>query len=222
MSSPNSGGPTIDQPAALAGIPHRIRLPAGDGPHPTLIMVHGHQGDETVTWIFGRSAGPNVLVASPRAPFEAERGFTWFQFREGHTDPESYRAGIDHFEKYLAALKATYPIDAGRLVVLGFSQGAAVAYAYGIGNPSAVRGVAALAGFIPGVIAKPLPPLNGLPVLILHGTDDETISINIARKNHQQLQEANAQVTYLEEPVGHRVGTKGMRLLAQWLAEHLA
>lgn len=97
-----------DQPDAghIEGIPHRIRIPAGSGPHPALIMLHGYKGAETVTWIFARAAGPEWLIASPRAPFAAgaspEDGYTWWLLDEvEHITPDSYQAGLEALEKYL-------------------------------------------------------------------------------------------------------------------------
>lgn len=205
--------------SVIAGMPCRVRVPQGAGPHPLLVMLHGYQGNEDVTWIFTRAAGPEWMIASPRAPLPAEPGYSWYRFIEGKTDPDSLHEGLETLRRFMDGLKAAYPVDTERVVLLGFSQGAAVAYAYAIlGNT--VAGVVSLGGFLPGggVLPKPLPPLNSLPILILHGEQDETISVELARKNQTQLNEAGAAVTYQEENVGHRVGPKGMRLLTEWLA----
>jgi phospholipase/carboxylesterase len=214
MRSPTPPRENVD----LARIPHRIRVPKTQGPHPTLVMLHGWEGDEDVTWIFARSLGPEWLVASPRGPFALERGFGWFHFdADGRTDPVSFGEGLAAVTGFIDALAAHYPVDRARLVVLGFSQGGAMAYAYALAN--VVGGVVSLGGFIPGTVPKPLPALNGLPILILHGEHDPTIAVGIARKNRDQLTKAGAEVTYLEELVGHKVGAEGMRLLARWLAD---
>lgn len=219
MTAP--AGPTGSTPAAaeLDGRPHRIRVPKGPGPHPTLIMVHGWEGDEDSTWIFARTIGAQWLVASPRAPFELMRGYGWYRFGStGRTDPETFQVGLETLARYVAALETKYPVDRARLVLLGFSQGGAMAYAYGLTH--VVGGIVSLGGYIPGTAPKPLPPLNGMPVLIIHGEQDETIAVEIARKNRDQLTAAGAEVTYLEEGgMGHRVGAEGMRLLTGWLAD---
>jgi phospholipase/carboxylesterase len=210
----------------IAGIPHRIRVPPGDAPHPTLVMLHGYKGMETVTWIFARAAGLEWLIASPRAPYAVgdspDSGYSWWELdSEDNITTESYQTGLATLEKYVAGLAARHPIDPSRVVYLGFSQGAAIAYAYAITHPGAVAGVVSLGGFIPGILPKPLPPLNGLPVLIIHGTQDDTIPVSKARKDRDRLITVGAKVTYHEEAVGHKVGTEGMRLLTQWIAERL-
>jgi phospholipase/carboxylesterase len=199
----------------------RIRVPTGAGPHPALVMVHGYEGTEQVTWIFAKDAGPAWLVASPRGPFQSGQSYCWYYFdAAGHTDPESFEVGRAALNRYIDTLCANYPVDRSRLVVLGFSQGASMAYTYAFAHP--VARVAALCGWVPGFVAKSLPDLSGLEVLILHGTHDEVISVEIARKNRDQLASAGAHITYHEEAVGHRVGAVGMRVLKRWLAERLA
>lgn len=217
--------PGADYPGRgeLNGIVHRLRLPQVNGTHlhPALVMIHGYQGNENVTWIFAKAIGPEWLVGSPRAPLavpNAQNGFSWYRFdANGKSDLETYQQSIQYLERYIEGLQAKYPIDPKRLIVLGFSQGAAMAYGYGLTHP--VGGVVSMGGFIPGTMPRPLPRVETLPILILHGTLDGTISVEIARKNSLQLLEAGAQVTYQEEEVGHRVGIQGMRLLERWLAE---
>ncbi|PJF37334.1 MAG: hypothetical protein CUN49_00835 [Candidatus Thermofonsia Clade 1 bacterium] len=208
----------------LDGVPCRVRVPQRAGAHPLLLMLHGYEGDEDVTWIFSRAAGAEWLIASPRAPLKAQtqQGYSWFNFEGGKTDPTTLQAALGYLDQFIAALKARYSVDDTRLVMLGFSQGASMAYAYMLAEPARLRGLVSLGGFIPGYLTKQIiPPLNGLPVLILHGTEDEVIAVAIARKNRDLLMAHGAQVTYFEEAVGHRVGAGGMRLLTQWLAERL-
>lgn len=203
-------GPAFDS----LGLVHRVRVPAGSGPHPTLLMLHGLNGTEDVTWVFARNAGPEWLIISPRAPFAGDNGYTWKV-----ADSQSYNAGLDALTHFVASLPTTYPVDRERLVLLGFSQGAAMAYAFGISQP--VAGIATLSGFIPQELTGNLSALTRVPILILHGTQDDTIPIATARKNRDQLVAAGAEVDYLEAEVGHKVSSGGMAELKRWLKERL-
>jgi phospholipase/carboxylesterase len=212
-----SAGPAFDK----LGLVHRVRIPPGDGPHPALVMVHGLKGTEDVTWIFARAARPEWLIVSPRAPFACEDGYSWTQQgEEDKNDLSAYQAGLDAFSQFIERLPETYGADKNRVVLLGFSQGAAMSYLYGSANP--VAGIAALAGFIPSQLAERLPALSNLPVLMLHGTKDETIPITIARQNRDQLTTAGAAVTYQEAEVGHKVSSAGIAELKRWLAERFS
>jgi phospholipase/carboxylesterase len=215
-------GPAVEK----LGLVHRVRLPGGEGPHPTLVMIHGFKGTEDVTWIFARSASPDWLVISMRAPFAADQGYQWYihdadnaddtDHADDHNNPEDFNKGLAALGHFIEKLPDVYPVDRTRMVLLGFSQGAAMAYAYGLHHP--ILGIAALCGFIPRYIGHDLPPLDGLPILILHGTQDTTIPIKVARENRDRLQAAGADVTYQESETGHKVSAGEMRELTNWLA----
>jgi phospholipase/carboxylesterase len=216
---------------SIANLPTRLRNPVAPsgGLHPALIMLHGHRGSEDVAWIFARGAAAHWFVAAPRAPYPqyaddgSALGFSWYTFSEaGRSDPATYQAGLSALRQFVQALLANYPIDPSRLYMLGFSQGAAMSYAYALDADLLtlpLAGLVALGGFIPGTVSKPYPPRPQLPVLILHGSQDEVIPVGLAHKSRDTMTELGADVTYLEEPVGHRVGTGGMRLLNTWLAD---
>jgi phospholipase/carboxylesterase len=221
------------------GLAHRVHIPAHLAPGqrcPTLVMVHGFQGNEDLTWVFAKQASPDWLIVSPRAPLAvADLGYSWHEFRDGKTQPESLAEGLAALTRFVDRLPEVYPADRGRLVMLGFSQGAGMCYAFAAAQASTAQaaqaqtppgeppppllGVAALGGYIPGPVT--LPPLDGLPVLILHGTRDEVIPITMARKNRDQLNERGAAVTYHEDEIGHKVSAEGMRHLRAWLAHRL-
>src|SRR5579859_1827816 len=117
------------------GLAHRVRMPVagGAGPHPVLVMLHGLDGNENVTWIFARSAGPQWAIVSPRAPYTSPQGggYRWAELDEREkVEPDSFWKGLAALERFIGGLPQVYPVDASRVVLLGFSQGAAMCYAY--------------------------------------------------------------------------------------------
>src|SRR5678816_2400734 len=81
-------GPAVEK----LGLVHRVRVPPGEGPHPTLVMIHGLNGNEDVTWVFARAAGPEWLIVSPRAPLPGEEGYRWSDLKpDGKADIESLK-----------------------------------------------------------------------------------------------------------------------------------
>jgi phospholipase/carboxylesterase len=93
-----------------------------------------------------------------------------------------------------------------RTVLGGFSQGAVMAYALGLGEgrprPAAL---VALSGFIPTVegFSLDLDGLNGFPVAIGHGRFDPVIEARFGREARERLEEAGADVLWRESPVAH-------------------
>jgi phospholipase/carboxylesterase len=209
-----NGGPAFE----ALGLVHRVRLPDGEGPHPVLVMVHGLNGNEDVTWVFARQAGPEWSIASPRAPFPGDGGYTWLKTRD-LDNLSSYADGLAALARYIDGLPKVYPADPQRPVLLGFSQGAAMSYLFG--SSHLVKGIAALSGFLPPLSDEQLKAFAGVPILILHGTDDETVPIDVARRDRDRLIKAGANVTYLEAKTGHKVTTPQIHELRRWLAERL-
>ena len=94
--------------------------------------------------------------------------------------------------------------------LLGFSQGAALAYSMAILSPERINSLAGLSGFLPDGTTTRLSAgrLNGLPVFIAHGTGDDLVPVDRARAAVAQIEQAGAQVTYCEDDVGHKLSAK--------------
>jgi phospholipase/carboxylesterase len=204
---------------------HRIQIPpqaSSNQPLPAVVMVHGWQGDETAMWIFKHAVPRGVAIIAPRAPFALNGGYVWYQRDQGQLQPEpdSLWAGRDHLDEFLTGLPHHYPIDPNRMILMGFSQGAALCNTLALTQPGQVMGVASLAGLIPEIVAKTAQPeLSGLPVFIAHGTRDETVPVAAARQAREVYTRLGAQVTYGEYPTGHKLTTQGMADLKHWLAK---
>ncbi|MBL7161337.1 MAG: hypothetical protein ISS57_01940 [Anaerolineales bacterium] len=115
----------------------RIRESEGDGPHPVTLLLHGWTGDENSMWIFASRLPENYLLIAPRGLHEAPiGGYSW------HPIKDKSRPTIDDWS-------ITPRADFSDLRLAGFSQGAALAYAYALLHPERVRALAGLAGFLP-------------------------------------------------------------------------
>ena len=201
---------------------HRVRLPGADtgAPCPVIVMVHGWLGNENVMWVFEKTLPPLVVVVSPRGPFEADGGYGW---SAGQSDAATFEQGLSALRDFVVRLPDVYLVDAGRLLLMGFSQGAAVSYALALKHPELVSGVVALAGFLPEQARLWLAPgrLAGKHIFIAHGVKDETAPVGDARQAREALEFAGADVSYHEYLVGHKLSALGMRDLKHWLASRV-
>jgi phospholipase/carboxylesterase len=194
----------------------------GSGSTRSLLLVHGLKGDETVMWIFTRNLPKNYWLFAPRAPVAVETGgYTWLQRTvEGWPDLDSFRPAAD---KLLLAFQAwaertgapEAPID-----VMGFSQGAALAYALAALYPRQVGRVLALAGFLPGEAELPgrYSGLRGKQVYVAHGSRDETVPVSKAQEAVRILQIAGASVTFCESDTGHKLSAGCLRGLEEFFS----
>ncbi len=123
--------------------------------------------------------------------------------RVGYPDPATFAEGYAALTAWFDAL----PFAAGEIVLGGFSQGAVMSYALGLGaGRPRTRALLALSGFIPTVdgweadLASPFPP-----IAIAHGTYDPVIPVEFGRAARATLEGAGAEVLYLESPIEHSI-----------------
>lgn len=217
--------PRVAEGPALArlGLVHRVRRPEGPGPHPTVVMLHGLGGSEDAMWVFAPSLPRDWLVLAPRAPLaEPEGGYAWLH-RARDEWPELGRFGdaVAMLLGFLDGLPETYAADSARLYLMGFSQGAATAYATAFRHPGRLRGIAGLVGFVPAGCADRLAgqPLAELPVFAAVGLRDPLIPLDRAEAGLRLLREGGADLTVHADAVGHKLSAEGMRALRGWWGE---
>lgn len=205
----------------LDGWTLRQRLPSGPGASRAVLMLHGWKGDENAMWIFARKFPPDVAVLAPRAPHPAPGGgYSWREAdpaTRGWPTLESLRPAADALIALLDRWGATTGVDTARVDVVGFSQGGAMACALAWLHPRRLRRMAVLAGFVPLGVEALGRALEGLPVFVAHGTQDDLVPIARARESMAALEKAGALVSTCEAPVGHRVSADCLRGLEDFL-----
>lgn len=209
---------------------YAAHVPEGDGPFPTVILLHGWGANAHDLLGFAPYLhGGNTLVLCPQGPVSIPvgygmRGYGWFPLVPGQpADPEAFRQGADALRAFVKQALDHYPIDRDRLVVMGFSQGGTMAYDLALRDPSHWSGLAALASWFPEPLAETLPKMpdhDGLPVLVIHGTRDNRIAVDKARESREALRPYGVAMTYREiEGMGHEINQESLRIIVKWLDE---
>ncbi len=210
----------------ISGWSLKAFAPTAVGARRPLLLIHGWTGDENSMWVFGSQLSPDRLMLAPRAPHPSQHpkygGYSWVASRAGQWASVTELApAVAGLEALVGALESEYPeTDFSRLDVAGFSQGAALAAAFTRSSPGRVGRLAMLAGFLPEDFADGLPPdtFRDLPVLIAHGTQDETVPVAMARTAQTVLAGAGATVTYCESEVGHKLGANCLRAFKEFFS----
>jgi phospholipase/carboxylesterase len=184
-----------------------LERPAAGEPAGALVLLHGRGADEHDLYPLLDALDPERRLQgyTPRAPLALPPGGAhWYLVpRVGYPDPETFKVGYTAASEWLDSL----PFPAERIVLGGFSQGAVLTYALGLGKgrprPAAVL---ALSGFVPTVEGWELdlePPFP--PIAIVHGEYDPVISVEFSRTARAELERAGASVLYREVPVDHTI-----------------
>ena len=209
-------GPALD----TVGLIHRVREPASPGPHRTVVMLHGRGGDENVMWIFASTLPRDWLLVAPRGlKQDPDGGYSWLpRKRDEWPSLSIFDEAVAAVVKLIRALPDLYNADPDHIYLMGFSQGAATAYATALRHPKLVQGIAGLVGFTPTECDAILDsvPLKGLPVFMAVGARDPMIPLERARESAQTLRQAGASLDYHEHDTGHRLNAEGMRALKRW------
>ncbi len=225
MSAASDDRPSA--PEALDGLRFRVREPAAE-PEGLLVLFHGRATDENDLFPLLDALDPDrrLLGVTPRGPLRLPPGGAhWYVVpRVGYPDPDTFRSTYSTVAAWLDALSERTGIPPERTVLGGFSQGAVMGHALGLG-PDRPRpaGIVALSGFIPTVpnwapnLEPPLPR-----VAIGHGSHDPVIPVSFGRQAHESLEAAGADVLYREYPLRHSIDPGFLGELVPWLRDTLA
>ncbi|SDQ77730.1 alpha/beta hydrolase [Quadrisphaera sp. DSM 44207] len=179
-------------------------LPAG-APVPLVVVLHGAGGDaEAGLAVLRAPADEHGLVLL--AP--ASRGSTWDAVLG------AYGPDVEVVERALSEVFAAVPVDAQRVGVAGFSDGASYALGLGLANSDLFSSVVALSpGFVPRAAAGGRPR-----VFVAHGVHDEVLPIgSTSRRIVPDLREDGYDVTHREFDGGHVVPPEVAQEAVAWL-----
>lgn len=195
---------------------HRL---CGDPSAPLIVLVHGRAGSAQVMWAFDRTLPERANVVSFQAFLpDALGGFSWWDMTSDKPLEPAIMVARDRFQFALERYVELFSLHPSKVVAAGFSQGSVLLSAAMLTGVVRLDGLAILAGFVSKVGEQRL--MQGAPeVFVAHGTADEVLSVEKARKGVARLSSYGLKVTYLEEEgVGHKLGIQGMRGLKEWMA----
>jgi phospholipase/carboxylesterase len=213
---------------ALDALVHRTRPPRA-GPEGALVLMHGRGTSELDLLPLLDELDPDARLygVAPRAPLALPPGgWHWYAVpRVGHPDLNTFWASYRLLEEWFAALPDLTGVPLSQTVLGGFSMGAVMAYALGLGRGRpAPAGVLALSGFIPTVpgFEADLGARRGLRVATVHGTRDPVISVEFARDAGRRLEDAGVDLLYREAPIAHSIDPASLPVLREWLGRTVA
>ena len=204
--------------------------PAAGEPTGAIVLFHGRGTSEHDLLPLLDALDPErrFLGLTPRGPLSLPPGGAhWYAVaRIGFPDPGTFHATYDKAAGWLDAILAEHGIGVADTVIGGFSQGAVMSYALGLGQGRPTpAGILALSGFVPTVEGFELDTASrtGLPVAIGHGTHDPVIGVEWGHDARDRLSAAGLDVTYREYPLPHMVDPGFLdEVRREWLPEVLA
>ncbi|HAD11470.1 MAG TPA: esterase [Saprospirales bacterium] len=224
-----STAPTkISMATSTAELEYLIRKPTVDTANPpVLILLHGLGSNEHDLFSFASRIPENWLVVSARGPIsqggnrhswynaKMENGKIAINFQEEEQSRQKVLSLIDYLEK-------TYKADKNKVVLAGFSQGAAMALCTGLTEPEKVAGFALSSGrFVEEIepLVSRSPNLKKLRSFIAHGSGDTMLPIRYAAETKAKLEQLGIPFLYSEDTTGHTISAKQFSDFLQWLSQ---
>jgi phospholipase/carboxylesterase len=186
-------------------------------------MLHGRSGDEDVMWAFAPVLPEHWLIVAPRGIVpDPDGGYAWHpRKRDEWPALSAFDNSVAAVYGFIRSLSGLYDADPDYVYLMGFSQGAATAYATAIRHPGLAQGIAGLVGFAPAAseVEVSVEPLSRMPVFMAVGRADPRIPLERAEECARVLRVAGSRVEYRVYDTGHRISAQGMRDLKRWWRE---
>ena len=206
-----------------------LYIPAGAGPRPLLIALHGYGGDKTSMmrlarrineqdYVIASLQGPHQHLVRPEDRSQAlGYGFGWLSnFRPEESIALHHRAILHIIETLTQESQA----DPAQVFLLGFSQAVGLNFRFAFTHPERVRGVIAICGGIPGDWgSEGKYRAGGVDVLYLASERDEFYPPSRIKENARALERRAQSVELHLFDAGHEVPRDAYQVIDQWVAQ---
>lgn len=215
-----------------------VELQTAAAPERAVIWLHGLGADgyDFVPVVkelesLGAPATRYVFPHAPMMPVTINNGFVmraWYDIRTAdlahREDEQTIRASQQAVEE-LIEREVRRGIARARIVLAGFSQGAAITLQAGLRQAEPLAGLIALSGYLPladKLAAERHPASAGVPLLMAHGTDDPVVPIARAIHSRDLLASLGYDLSWHEYPMPHSVCAEELEQIAAFLRRRLA
>lgn len=195
---------------------------------PLLILLHGYGSNEKDLFSFAEELPSDLLIISAQAPYPMDfGGHAWyainFDDKNGKfSDLKQARESVHKIANFIDEIKIKYNTDPNKTFLLGFSQGAILSYSVSFNYPNKVNYIVALSGYInKDLLPADLPKDINTEYYTSHGSVDQVLPVDWARKSKPFLDNLNLSNVYSEYPVGHGVAPQNFYSFKSWIEERL-
>ena len=192
-----------------------------ESPIGSVIFLHGLGADGfDFKSIFGRSQFNKIRFILPHAPYQPvtiNQGMemrAWYDLYDLSLDKDEDELGMQRSSLIIQKLieeQISLGIPSEKIIIGGFSQGAAMSFYLGLKHPEKLGGIAALSGYLP-LKERLLESLNNdlidIPIFMGHGLYDNVIDIKIANSSFEKLSNKLNAVDFEKYDMGHELCEK--------------
>jgi len=202
------------------------REPEGESDS-AVFVLHGRGADEQdLLPVAERLPGDHHII-SFRAPDRLRGGYTWYQLdlsggglESSQPHPEEFRRSLDLVAESVDAAVDAFDLDADRLGLLGFSQGAITSFSSVLESPERFAWVVGLHGYLAEEHADAEPEgIEGKPIFVGGGTSDQIIPVSRCEAAAERLHDIGADVRFEAFNTGHGIGQGELDAVVEFVEE---
>ena len=196
--------------------------------NPLLLLLHGYGSNEEDLFSFASELPEEYYIVSARAPYDMMYGsYAWYAINfdadeNKFSDIGQAKLSRDLIVKFIEELIENYSIDSMNVTLIGFSQGSILGYAVALSYPEKVQRLVAMSGYLNTKIAIEgfeKNDFSNLKIFASHGTVDQVIPVEWARKSPMLLDNLGTSCVYKEYPIGHGVSPQNFYDFKNWLQQ---
>jgi len=152
----------------------------------------------------------------------------WYDIKslsaDDRADEEGVRESMREVDS-LIARERDRGVPAERVLLVGFSQGGAIALASGLRRATPVAGIAALSAYLPlgsKTAGEMTEGGKNTPVFMAHGTQDPVVAPAWGSRSRDAMKELGVKVEWRTYPMPHAVHPQEVRDLGDWMSARFA
>jgi predicted esterase len=185
----------------------------------TLLLLHGTGGDENDLIPLGRTLLPGAAMLSPRGNVSEGGALRFFRRQaEGVLDLNDLAAKSSDMERWVAAAITTNDLASGKIIAVGFSNGANLAASMFLRGTRVLSAGVLLSPMFP-FLPDPRPNLTGTAIFVGAGRNDPIVPADQVRALIQELRSSGGTVTEHWMTGGHGITPDELRAAQAWIAD---
>lgn len=193
---------------------------------PLLILLHGYGSDENDLFIFANEMPKELLIISLRAPHKINPyGYAWYAInfdanQKKWNNLEQAKDAMKSINKCIETACSLYSINNSNISILGFSQGCILSLALALNYPKKFKNIIGLGGYICEDFLNQnyqKEKHKHLDFYCSHGSSDQVIPVEWARKTPKFLKKLKIKCKYSEFPTGHGITPQNFFEFKEWL-----
>jgi len=216
-------------------LPH-ITTETSDNPTSSIIWLHGLGADghdfEAIVTELGLPDDLAIRFIFPHAPampVSINGGYimpAWYDIKQQDLGIEHDKDGVHASAVSIQMLidqEVMRGIPANRIILAGFSQGAAMALYVGLRQTEPLAGIMALSGYVLLPDEFTSISLNNLqtPIFMAHGVHDPVVLFEWGETSYRMLQEKGCPVNWHTYPMEHSLCDAEISDIGKWITTTL-